>query len=237
MTITRFSARIGLFLSVVVLQAATPTAQAPALPNPAAPAQAPAPQRPSVRTRRTDGRAVDGPRDAVRHHANRDHQSRDRGRGRRAAARNPDRRQEAGNGQPHRLVLERAQTVRRGGRTGGDHARAASSGAVSRRGHHRWCQRRSARIVGPGVQHGRDAARRRNRHCVGLEAQDHQHAASAWRQREPAGDVAGAVRRSEPPGADRARTFALRAAQPASPRDPRRSNLRLPTSTQRQTGG
>ena len=46
MTITRFSARMGLVASLLVLHAAMPAAQAPAVPNVATPAQAP-PQRPT----------------------------------------------------------------------------------------------------------------------------------------------------------------------------------------------
>src|SRR4029453_18272057 len=46
MTITRFSARMGLVASLLVLHAAMPAAQAPAVPNVATPAQAPA-QRPT----------------------------------------------------------------------------------------------------------------------------------------------------------------------------------------------
>ena len=45
------------------------------------------------------------------------------------------------------------------------------------------------------------------------EDSGHQHAAGAGRQREPAGDAAGALRRGESPRVDRARSVPFRAAQ------------------------
>ena len=87
---------------------------------------------------------------------------------------------------------------------------AAAADAVPGRRHRGQRQRRSDHPVGPRVEQRRDAARGEIAAAIVAEEQGHQPAAGARRQREPAGDAAGAVRRGEPQGADRARRQPVR---------------------------
>ncbi len=60
--------------------------------------------------------------------------------------------------------------------------------------------RRRRHPLGPRLDERRDAARRGNRRHKPAQPARHQHAAAAGRHAEPAGDAAGALRRSEPHG-------------------------------------
>ena len=87
--------------------------------------------------------------------------------------------------------------------------RAAAAAAVSERGHPRGAERRRHRAVRTGVEHAADAAGGRGGPGRIAQGQHHQHAHRAGRQRCPAGDAAGAVRRGESARAPRGRCHAL----------------------------
>ena len=191
-----------------------------------------APRSRSIERVVADRRPLDGAHDRLRHHAHRGHQSGGRRRRGRAAARDPDRRQGAGHGQPDRLGRRRAQAVRRRRRSPASRrsssscrrcspAKTSASTSTTRR------SILSGQVSSNAVmlRAGEIAT------AASAEAQGHQPAAAAWRQREPAGDAAGAVRRSEPPRAHRARREPVRQPQRLRRPDRRRSSSPRRTST------
>ena len=120
----------------------------------------------AVRARRGDVRSIDRGSHGLRRHAHRHHQSRDRRRGGRAAARDSRRRQEGRDGQPDRLGCRRAPPATTSSSSRHHDARAAPADALPGRGHRGQRQRRGHHSVGPGVEHDRDAAGRRDRDRV-----------------------------------------------------------------------
>ena len=201
---------------------------------------APAPQRaggaqPTATPRVADRGTLDGPDHRLRRHAHRGHQSGHRRRDRRAAARDPHRRQGAGHHQPDRvgrqrsamqydLVVEQPITALEQQLhqlfPGETIQVAVNADAIVL----------SGRVSSTEVMlRAAEVAR-----AVGAEGERHQHAAGARRRRLAAGDAAGALRRGQPPRPHRARRRRSSPAPPASRTGraaPRRSSSRRRTST------
>ena len=198
-------------------------------------------RRHRLRSSAADRRPLDGPCNDVRRHAHRGHQSGGRRRGGRPAARDPDRRQERRHGQPDRLgrptsgVSTTSSSIR-----GVTHASAARcSSCFPARTSASAMNDEGVDPVRQRVEQRGDAARRRDRRrACRAKTQGDQHAAAAGRQREPAGDAAGAVRRSEPRALSRSSASTCSPTRPtATGRVDDAAVRRRRTSTTRRRAG
>ena len=149
------------------------------------------------RTSALDRGAVHGAPDRLRDCAHRRHKSCSRRCHRRAAERDPGRREIAGDREPDRVEQHGSQALRPGRRARDHDTPAAAARALPGRGRPGQRHRRSHHPLGSGIQQQCVAAGRGDRAGELLESQNHQHAAAAQWAGKPAGDAAGAIRRGQ----------------------------------------
>ena len=204
-------------------------------------ASQPAPARRRERPSRSipwcgDGGSVDGRPHRLRRHSHCHHEPGGRRCRGRAAARDPRSMEEGGHGQPDRLgPRHRASSTTSSSNSRSQPSSSSCTCCFPARTSTVGDERGSDDSFGPGLEHERDAAHRGDRDGFAAKGEDHQHAAGARRQREPAGDAAGAVRRGQSPRPDGGRALAIRRPARISSRGRRRSSSLRRTSTSETT--